>query len=90
MSNKTASGPEYRGRNPEAVSGLATERGNIASGNAVLDGLFARKAEMADRTEKQLSVLFKNPSYGRNRALGPTAAEASSYLGRARAAGVLG
>lgn len=89
MPLKTGSAPEYRGRGREGTFSTAFEEANIQSGNAVLDGLFARKAEMAARTEKQLSGLLKNKSYGRSRALGPTAAEAASYLERARASGAL-
>lgn len=90
MPGKLGSAPEFRGRDRSAAFSTGVEKANIQSGNAVLDGLFARKAEMADRTEKQLSALFRNKSYGRNRALGPTADEASSYFERARSSGALG
>lgn len=90
MPGKIGSAPEFRGRDRSATFSTGVEKANIQSGNAVLDGLIARKAEMADRTEKQISALFKNKSYGRNRALGPTADEASSYFERARGSGALG
>lgn len=79
----------YRGRDPEALFSLAAEQGNIDSTNGILDGVLARKSEMARRTEEQIKTLLVNPSYGRNRALGPTASEASSRLSTARDAGLL-
>ena len=85
---KEAAGPQYRGRDRDALFSTGVERANIAGTNEVLDGLFARKAEMARRTEGQLKHLLHNPSYGRVRALGPTAAEAGRYFETARGAGL--
>lgn len=90
MANKTAGGPEYRGRDSSAAFSTAAEQGNIDTGNAVLDGLFARKAQMRTQTEAQLGKLFNHKGYGRSRALGPSADEASAYFNTALRSGALG
>ena len=78
-----------RGRDATARFSAAAEQGHIDNTNGILDGVISRKAEMARRTEEQISTLFVRPSYGRARAVGLTASEASSRLRTAIGAGLL-
>jgi len=79
----------FRGRDPVALFSLAAEQDNINGTNGLLDGVLARKAEMARRTEEQIKTLLVSPSTGRVRNLGPTAEEASSMLSTLRSSGVV-
>ncbi len=79
----------HRGREAHELFSSAAETGNIAGTNGILDGLIARKAEMARRTEEQIKTLIVRPSYGRVRNLGPTATEASSRLATVARTGVI-
>jgi len=79
----------YRGRDPVALFSVAAEQDNINGTNGLLDGVISRKSEMSRRTEEQIKTLLVSPSYGRARALGPTAEEASSVLSTLRSSGVI-
>lgn len=74
-----------RQRNPEAAFTEGIERSNVETIQGLTDVLFANKEEMAKRTQAQLSDLMANAtnSYGRARAVGMTAAEASKMVDRA-------
>jgi hypothetical protein len=72
-----------RQRNPEAVFTEGVEKINVNTIQGVMDGLFANKAEMHKRCEAQLGELFAGKSYGRARAVGMTAAQASRVVDRA-------
>lgn len=74
-----------RQRGGEGVFTEGAEESNVQTVNEVLDGLFARKADMAKRCEAQLGDLFanKDESYGRARGAGMPAAEASRLVTRA-------
>ena len=72
-----------RQRHTAATLSEGAEHSNVAVTNAMLEELFSHKDEMARRCEKQLKGLFKSPSYGRNRGLGLSAAEASKLVTRA-------
>ena len=72
-------------RNPEAKFTEGAEKLNVVNKQGVTDLLFANKDEMRKRSEAQLSDLFSNSdnSYGRARAVGMTAEEASKVVNRA-------
>lgn len=74
-----------RQRNPEGVLTEGAERSNVETTNGILDGLFARKGQMQARAKAQLGDLFDNAegSYGRARAVGMTAEQASRVVDRA-------
>lgn len=74
-----------RQRNPEAVFTEGAEKANIDNQQGLLGTLFARKDEMHRRCEDQLGGLFATSegSYGRVRAVGMSADEASRIVTRA-------
>lgn len=74
-----------RQRSGEATLSSGAEHSNARVINEFTDGLIARKGEMKKRCEAQLSDLFANAknSYGRNRAVGLPAREASRLIDRA-------
>ena len=74
-----------RQRGGEATFTEGAEKLNVHTIQGVMDGLFANKDEMAKRARAQLGDLFANAenSYGRARAVGMTAAEASRVVDRA-------
>jgi hypothetical protein len=71
-------------REVDATLSECAERTNL-DGQKVLDDLFSKREEMGNRAEHQLEDLFAHTkdSYGRARAVGMTAAEASKVVNRA-------
>ena len=78
-----ASNP-IRQRHVAATLSEGAEQANVDTMQGTMEGLFARKEIMAKRCESQLRSLFKGgkDSYGRNRAVGMTAREASGMVNR--------
>lgn len=74
-----------RQRNPEATLTQEGEQRNVNSIQGVVDDLFANKDKMRAACKAQLGSLFNNTSnsYGRARAVGMTAQEASGLVNRA-------
>lgn len=74
-----------RGRDGAAVFTEGAEESNAQVTNGITDVLIDRKDEMKRRCSDQLGDLFANAgdSYGRARAVGMTAREASSVISRA-------
>jgi len=78
-----ASNP-IRQRHVAATLTEGAEQANVDNVQGLMDGLFAHKDEMAKRCESQLGDLFSSAkgSYGRARAVGMTAREASGMVNR--------
>ena len=76
-----------RQRHEAATLSEGAERVNAANINGITDELITRKPEMARRCKEQLGDLFPastaGNSYGRARAVGMTAREASELVTRA-------
>jgi hypothetical protein len=74
-----------RQRHGAATLSQGAEQANVENIQGIMDKLIARKPAMAKLCEQQLGELFpgsKN-SYGRARAVGMTASEASALVNRA-------
>ena len=83
VSNDAADG--LMGRNPEAVWTEGVERAAVDQKQAVMEALFGHSHEMHRRAEEQLGDLFSfsGNSYGRARAIGIPAEQASRLVDRA-------
>lgn len=76
---------ELRQRGVAGAFTEGAERSNVETVQGVMDTLLANKDKMSRQAEQQLGSLFDNAenSYGRARAVGMTAAEASRLVTRA-------
>lgn len=76
---------DLRGRDPAGAFTEGVEQANVDGVQGLVATLFEHKDEMGRRCESQLGDLFANSanSYGRARAVGMTAREASGLVNRA-------